>query len=239
MRIFLFTLLLLSCVLAGCGNSEDIRYFLKPDQATVTAENYILQPPDELEIFCSTVPEIHLSRHIIRPDGNISFEKLGPIPVAGKTPEQAAYLIRSKVLELYSLPGDNPIEVKVERFESSKFYVLGQVVFEGPIPFTGRDTALSALTAAKPTILAWEDQIKVIRPSSDKSIKPKIFTLDYKKMKTKGDLSQNVLLQEGDIIYVPPTILAAISMKVEEVVRPIGRAFSTVNIIQGPPRRGL
>ena len=42
-------------------------------------------------------------------------------------------------------------------------------------------------------------------------------------------------IEEGDIVYVPPTILAAISMKVEEIVRPIGRAFSTVNIVQGPP----
>jgi hypothetical protein len=41
-----------------------------------------------------------------------------------------------------------------------------------------------------------------------------------------------VLLQEGDVIYVPPTVLAAIAMKIEEVIRPIARAFSGANIVQ-------
>lgn len=238
MRIFIFTLLISSFFLTGCSNNDDIQFFLKPEDATVAAHNYVLQPPDELEIHCSSVPEIHLSHHVIRPDGNISFEKLGSVPVAGKTPEQAADLIRLKVLELYSLPGDNPIEIAVKKFRSSEFYVLGEVSFPGPRVFTGRDTVLSVLAEARPTILAWEDQIKVIRPSGDKNIKAKIFTLDYKRMARKGDTSQNVLLQEGDIIYVPPTILAAIGKKVEEIVRPIGRAFSTVNIVQGPPQGG-
>ncbi len=45
-------------------------------------------------------------------------------------------------------------------------------------------------------------------------------------------MSKNVRLEEGDVIYVPPTILAAIAKVVEEFVRPIGSAFSTVNIVQ-------
>jgi hypothetical protein len=51
-------------------------------------------------------------------------------------------------------------------------------------------------------------------------------------MAAHGDASKNILLQEGDIIYVPPTVLAAIAMKVEEVIRPIARAFAGVNIVQ-------
>jgi hypothetical protein len=39
-------------------------------------------------------------------------------------------------------------------------------------------------------------------------------------------------LQQGDIIFVPPTILAAIGEKVEELVRPIGRVFSTAYYMQ-------
>ena len=51
-------------------------------------------------------------------------------------------------------------------------------------------------------------------------------------MAAHGELGKNVLLQEGDIIYVPPTVLSAISMKIEEVIRPIARAFSGVYIMQ-------
>ena len=47
---------------AGCFSSrpEDIAAFLKPEQVNVTADKYILHPPDEIEVHCSKVPEIHL-----------------------------------------------------------------------------------------------------------------------------------------------------------------------------------
>ena len=63
-------------------------------------------------------------------------------------------------------------------------------------------------------------------------IKTRIFELNYNKMVVHGDASKDVLLQEGDIIYVPPTVLAAIAMKVEEFIRPIARAFSGAYIMQ-------
>ena len=34
-------------------------------------------------------------------------------------------------------------------------------------------------------------------------------------------MTKNVLLEEGDVIYVPPTILAAIGLTVSELVAPI------------------
>jgi hypothetical protein len=54
-------------------------------------------------------------------------------------------------------------------------------------------------------------------------------------MIARGDTTKNVLLQEGDIIYIPPTILAAIAMKIEEAIRPLARAFSGAYMIQNPP----
>jgi len=173
-----------------------------------------------------------LQRQQIRPDGKISFEDLGEIEAAGKTPEQVAKLLQQKVSQLYTLAGDNPIDVRVAVYRSKTYYVLGEVSFPGPKITTGRDTALRALAEAKPTVLAWKDRIQVIRPSGDSSVKPKIFELNFNRMMAHGDMSKNVLLQEGDIIYVPPTVLAAIGQTIEELVRPIGSAFSTVYTVQ-------
>jgi hypothetical protein len=50
-------------------------------------------------------------------------------------------------------------------------------------------------------------------------------------MVAHGDASKDVLLQEGDIIFVPPTVLAGIALKLEEFLTPIGRAFSTVWVV--------
>ena len=238
LRIFTRVVLMAVLVsLAGCfsSNPKDIAVFAKPAQVAVTAEGYILQPPDEIEIYCSKVPEIHMQRQQIRPDGKVMFEALGEIPAAGKTPKELADLMKEKIMLLYALTGDNPIDVRIVAYKSKVYYVLGQVYFRGPQEATGRDTVLTALAKARPTTLAWKERIQVVRPSADKNVKPKIFELNYDRMIAHGDTSKNVLLEEGDIVYVPPTVLAAIGLKVEELLSPIGRAFSTINIVQGPP----
>ncbi|MHC4396302.1 MAG: polysaccharide biosynthesis/export family protein [Planctomycetota bacterium] len=219
----------------GCFSShpKDIEAFIMPHEVIVTAERYLLQPPDEIEVHCTKVPEIHLQRQRIRPDGKVGFEALGEFEAAGKTPEELASELQEKVVRLYTLVGDKPIEVRLIAYQSKVYYVLGQVYLPGPKVYTGRDSVLSALAMAQPNPMAWLQRIQVIRPSGDKNIKPKIFEVDFDRMAAHGDTRKDVLLQEGDIIYVPPTVLAAIGMKIEEIIRPIARAFAGAYIVQG------
>jgi polysaccharide export outer membrane protein len=231
--VFLSVAVCVSCIsLSGCfhSNPEDISAFVKPYMVNVTTENYILQPPDEVEIHCSKVPEINLQKQRIRPDGKISFETLGEFEAAGKTCSQLADQLQEKVMLLYALTNENPVDVRITAYQSKSFYVLGQVWYPGAKDYTGRDTVLTALATAKITNLAWKDKIQVIRPSADPEVKAKIFAFNLDRVQQKGDVSKDVLLQEGDIIYVPPTILASIGLILEEFLRPIGRAFSAVSI---------
>jgi len=218
--VILFQIVLLVC-LTGCfsSNPKDIEAFSKPAKVLVTAENYILQPPDQIEIHCSKVPEIDLQLQQIRPDGRVSFEGVGEVQAAG-------------IMLLYALTGENPIDVRVVVYKSGFYYVQGQVFLPGPKVCTGRDTVLRALAEARPTVMAWLERIQVIRPSDDESVPPKIFEVNFDRMRAHGDTSKNVLLQEGDIVYVPPTVVSAIALKVAEFIQPIGQAFSTVNITQ-------
>jgi len=225
--------------LVGCFSShpKDIEAFVRPTEVIVTADSYVLQPPDEIEVHCSKVPEIHLQRQRIRPDGKVGFETLGEFEAAGKTPEELASALQQKVVQLYTLVGDKPIEVRLIAYQSKVYYVLGQVYLPGPKLYTGRDSVLSALAEAQPNPMGWLERVQVIRPSADKSVKPKIFEINFDRMMAHGDTSKDVLLEEGDIIYVPPTVLAAIAMKVEEAIRPIARAFAGVNIVQSGGQR--
>jgi polysaccharide export outer membrane protein len=229
--------MLVTLSLTGCfsSNPKDIKAFTMPHQVDVTSEHYILQPPDEIEVHCSKAPEIDLQRQQIRPDGKVSFEAIGEVAAAGKTPAQVAAALRDKIVELYKLSGDNPIDVRVIAFRSKRYYVLGQVANPGAQVYSGRDTVLGALAlAGSPTVLAWQERIQVVRPSPDKNIRPKIFEVNFDRLSAHGDTTRNVLLQEGDIIYVPPTVLAAAAMKIEEFIRPIARAFSGYWITQSP-----
>ena len=185
------------------------------------------------------MPEIHLKRQRIRPDGKISFESLGEIEAAGKTVAEVSNALRTKVSELYRLQGNQPVDVTIVAYRSKVFYVLGEVYLPGAKVYTGRDTLLNALAEARTTVMAWKQRIQVIRPSSEEGIKPKIFEMNFGRMIAHGDTSKNVLLQEGDIIYVPPTPLAAIAQVIEEFARPLGRAFSTVTIVQRAQMGGV
>lgn len=227
-------------LIAGCfsSNPEDIRAFVKPHEVNVTAENYVLQPPDEVEIHCPDIPPIDMQRQRIRPDGKISFRELGEIEVAGKTPKEVATLMEEMVAELYALPGDNRIDVRVAAFASKVYYVVGQVMRPGPRNYTGRDNLVTALADAQPNSMAWEKRIQVIRPSATENERPMIFEIDYIKVVKEGDTTNNVLLEEGDIVYVPPTILASVGLLLEEFISPIARAFYGAYLIQNPPSGG-
>ncbi len=230
-------LLIAISLLSGCfsSNPEDIRAFVRPYEVDVTSENYIFQPPDDIEIHCVQVPEINLQRQRIRPDGKISFEAIGEIDAAGKTPREVAAALKDRVAELYTLPGDNPIDVRIALYASQVYYVVGQVLVPGPKVYTGRDSLLTALAVAQPNSLAWEQHVQVIRPSADEAERPRIFEVNYNRMIKKGDLSKDVLLQQGDIVYVPPTILASIGLVVEEFITPIARAFYGWYLVSNPP----
>lgn len=234
--IFLQVVVLIFLVgLAGCfsSNPKDIEVFVRPAQVNVTAEGYILQPPDEIMVYCSKVPEVHMQQQRIRPDGKVTFEALGEIHAAGKTPKELAQLLREKILLLYALTGENPVDVRIVAYKSKVYYVLGHVYFPGAKEYTGRDTLLTAVAKARLTNLAWKERIQVIRPSSSKDVKPKIFELNYDRMSAHGDTTKNVLLLEGDIVYVPPTVLAAIGLKIHELISPIAGASPAVSVMQG------
>jgi len=219
------SVLLSLAVLGLCGcfssNPEDVRAFDRPKDKDVTAETYILEPPDEITVMASRIPQLHEQAQVIRPDGKVSFEDVGDIQVAGKTPREVAGLLYERMSELYALSGENPIDVRISDFQSKLYFVIGQVAFPGAKVFSGRETTLSAIAKAVPTPIAWEERIQVIRPSVEACGKPKIFEVNFDHMAAHGDMSGNVLLQEGDIIFVPPTVLGAIGLTVSELLRPV------------------
>lgn len=236
-------LLIVTICFTGCfsAKQQDIEVFLKPGQADVTMDDYVLQPPDQIRVIASKIPELQGSAYgepgqiqTVRPDGRVSFENIGDIEVAGKTPRQVAEIVGKKLSELYKLTGDNPVDVRVTN-QSKFYYVAGMVSRPGAQIFTGRETTLSALTKAVPTNLAWKEQVQVIRPAVEPGQPSKIFALNWKKMFEQGQMHQNVMLQEGDIIYVPPTILASVGLTISEIVSPVLSGANAVSVFTGAP----
>ncbi len=225
----------LAVLLTGCGPAKnDIEAFLKPYEVNTTVESYVLQPPDTITVVCSEIEQINGVTQTIRADGKVSFEDLGEMTAAGKTPAELASEITEKLRSLYALDGDYPLDVQISKPASKVYYVFGEVGRPGAMQFNGRVTVLNALALTDPQITAWRSEITIVRPDgkpefNDKG-KPvfkarKMLKINLNDMVAKGDTSENVLLQENDIVWVPPTPLAAIANVLAEFVRPIGLAL--------------
>lgn len=217
----------LACMaLAGCAQKyQDLKVFNQAHRQDVAASSYRLEPPDIIHIESPTAPEIDQDTQRLRSDGKITLRLLGEIQASGLTPQELA----SKLEDLLSRYYESPeVTVRVASYQSKNIYVFGQVMNRGPQPFTGRDTLVDVIGAAGPNFLAWGAQVKVIRPSANPDERHEI-TVDVDKMLESGDLTNNFLLQEGDIVFVPPTPLGYVGLRLQELLFPISPALATYN----------
>ncbi len=204
--------------MTGCAPSEhEISAFIHDWEASVSASDYRVQPPDALEISSAQAPEIDGEVQTVRQDGKITLRLLGEVKVAGLTPVEVSRKLQSLLNQYYLEP---QVSVRVNSAGSKRFYVFGQVAQQGAFHYTGRDTLLGALAQAQPTFIAAKEIIKVIRPNHEGD-KRHVITVDARRILEEGKLDQNVMLQEGDIVYVPPTVLGWIGLRINEVLFPL------------------
>jgi len=206
---------------AACGCSDntgrEIHHFLKAHEHQVAGAEYRVAPPDALLISCAQAPEVDGEVQIVRSDGKVGLRLLGEVKVAGQTTQEISTKLEGLLGRFYTHP---EVSVRVAAYRSKYVYVFGQVGAPGAYPFTGRDSLLNILSRAQPTFLAWKAQTKVIRPSPDKQDVHEI-VVNVDEMVEHGDTSKNFLLQEGDIVYMPPTPLAWVGLRVRELLYPV------------------
>lgn len=210
----------------GCGapKADELRHFLRSHETVVSAPEYRTAPPDVIQINCAQAPEVDGEVQVIRSDGKISLRLLGEVKVAGLTPQETANRLETLLARYYVQP---QVSVNVLGYRSKSVYVFGQVARAGAQPYTGRDSLIGALAEARPTYLGWTSQVKVIRPSPDKNTRHEI-TVNVDDLMERGDLHKNVLLQEGDIVFVPPTPLAWVGLRLREVLFPVTPVAQTM-----------
>jgi len=209
----------------GCSQAkyEDLQHFAQAHTQDVGDTSYRVEPPDIVAISSPTCPEIDNEIQQLRSDGKISLRLLGEVKVSGLTPRELAAKLEDLLRRYYNSP---QVNVQVAGYESRRVYVFGQVASAGKHPYTGRDTLLDVLARSGPTSLAWGSQVKVIRPSAAPDERHEI-VVDVDKMMQSGDMQNNFLLKEGDIVYVPPTPLAWVGLRVRELLWPFEPVMST------------
>ena len=93
-----------------------------------------------------------------------------------------------------------------------RVYVLGEVNTQGIYRLKDASDLLASLSlAGGPTRLAVKSDIKIIREYMESKGAPVILSASYDDITKKGDISQNVALRNGDIVWVPRILIGDIN----------------------------
>lgn len=214
---------------AACSSVVKNPTPMEMTQVNVTAHiksEYVIQVGDQLDIKFYYNPELN-EQVTVRPDGRISLQLIGEVLVAGLTPSQ----LTKRLTEIYAAQLKHPeITVIVRSFGAQKVFVDGEVAKPDMFPLIGFMTVLQAISRAggmKDTARATE--VVIIRRGPED--KPVSIPLNLKKVIDGTDMSQDILLQPYDIIYVPKSSIAQVNVWVDQYLRknvpiPIGMGYN-------------
>ncbi len=167
---------------------------------------YILDVSDVIEVVIWRNED--LSRVLkIRPDGRISLPLVGEIKASGLTPQQLSDVIAATLERKYIL---NPqVTVIVQKADSKTIMVLGHVNKPGQYNISEKITALQAIAkAGGSSKFGHMESVMVVRNAY--AMKPAIYNINLQKAMNIADFSNDMVLQPGDIVYVPKNFLGKI-----------------------------
>ena len=172
--------------------------------AAAPSNDYIMTPGDQLQIYVLGHPDISSTRanndsaYTVRPDGKLNFPLVGEIDVNGLTVFEFTSLLTKELSEYIINP---KITVNVAKLGTTRVFVLGEVKNQGMHELTKSHRVLDALGAAGGfTEKSAKKSIFLVRNrgTSEENVQ-KLNILNYMK---KGDMSQNLVLQEGDCLFL-------------------------------------
>lgn len=188
---------------------KEVSTFAPTDDAPIPSD-YRLGVGDQLvvQLFGKENGEYTL---VVGRDGNVNFPKLGGITLAGLTFEDAQNLIETRVSQ--QLIGVNSA-VTLGRLRAINIFMSGEVSVPGAYSVSALATVSQALfQAGGVTSIGSLRDIKIRRGGEVVS------RFDVYDLLMRGDVSDDIRLQSGDVIFVP-TIDSVVEVR-GEVRRPM------------------
>ena len=211
-----YCLLLLLVTLGACSpavTKPSAFAELKPGNYNNFAEEYRIGAGDELEIQFFFVPDLDDVVQV-RPDGRISLMFVRDVMAAGKTPQELTEFLQHKLKRHVKQPD---LVVTVKSFASQKVYVGGEVNKPGAVMLTAKASILQVLgEAGWVTPAANSEEIIIIRRDSAKEA---VYHINMAQIISGEDVIQDISVQAGDVILVPPSGAIAVDRWVDRNIK--------------------
>jgi polysaccharide export outer membrane protein len=187
---------------------------------------YRVGAPDVLVV--TILPEPVIERDVtVRPDGMISLDLIGDVPAGGRTVTEIAADIEQRISRFKR---DASVTVALREAMSTDITVFGEVRMPDTFPLTKETRVAEAIGLVHgETMFARTAKVRVVRSGGGESF---VYLVNLNHIR-KGDLSTNIVLMPGDIVYVPPNIFARIGYAVNAVLFPFAPFMGIFNAAVG------
>lgn len=176
-----------------------------PLAAQASGYQYRVAPFDVLSVIVWDHPELtipageyrapEMTGNSVQADGTMFYPHVGVVEVAGKTLPEIRALLTERLTRFVEKP---QLDVRVAAFRGKRVQVTGEVVQPSTQPITDVplrvQDAIAAARGLGPD--AWTRGVTLTRGGET-------HRLDLQALYEEGDLSQNWLLRDGDILHVP------------------------------------
>ena len=182
-------------------------------------DEYRLGKNDVVGIFVLDHPELsspqvtplgEVTGTTIRKDGTIHLPIVGSLLAEGSTLPELEGRLQAEIARYVVTPH---VHVEILRHQSQKFFVLGEVPRPGAFAVDG-DTSLIEAVSLAGGIPATADleSATVVRGG-------KLLPINLADILRRGDVSRNVYMRDGDLVYVPDNVAKKVFV-LGEVVQP-------------------
>lgn len=191
-------LILSSLFLGACRTASNSHLHLQ-----ARADDDVIAAGDTVSIVDRMRPDVVMASAKIGADGKMEFPGLGKLPVSGQSSMQLHEELRERYNDVY---GRSELNVSIAK-PQERFYVYGEVARPGRYPLERGLTVLEGTINAGPDeSYADLSRVRLIRGTGTKE---HTTNLNIRAI-GRGNTSFNVALEDGDILYVPPTMFGKV-----------------------------
>ncbi|MFH1075958.1 MAG: polysaccharide biosynthesis/export family protein [Pseudomonadota bacterium] len=148
---------------------------------------------------------------VVSADGEINVPFLGPLNVKNLTLSELEQRIKEPLSRDYFV--DPQVHVQIKEYHSLRYYISGAVKNPGLFETASRATLMELIAQAGGVLPERGNVAYLLRGSTDKVSQGKDvaelvaqqdpISIDLAKLLDKGDMSANLALESGDVIYIP------------------------------------
>ena len=190
--------LLAAVALTGCGSvcpqippaEKETFLSVRPEEG-----GYTINPGDQLQI--EVWQNNQLTRQVrVRPDGKITLPLVNDVVAAGDTVPQFQKRLTGRLKTYIKEP---VVSITVTNFSQKQIFIQGQVRTSAAYNYTGEMYLLQAITLAGGATPFSEGCAVVVRKKGAEFVR---YDVALEPILSGQDLSQNILLQPGDVLTV-------------------------------------